>query len=87
VPAGCTDCRQTGYSGRLMVCELLDPRHPDVARRIVPEMVTDELQNVAIAAGMRSIGQRARDAIRAGRTSPAEVRRVLGRCDVDPPAT
>jgi hypothetical protein len=69
-----------------MLCELLDPRQPDIARALVPDVVTDELNSVAVAAGMIPIGHRALDAIRGGRTSPPEVRRILGHWRIDEPA-
>ena len=84
-PTGCQDCRQTGYHGRMVLCELLDPRHSSVARGIVSDLDTDALQATAITSGMVPIDLRARDAIQAGRTSPAEVRRVLGHPATDPP--
>lgn len=78
VVAGCTACRQTGYAGRLMLCESLDPHHPLIGRAILQRLDADELQRVAVGAGQISLRQRAGDAIRRGETSVAEVRRVLG---------
>ena len=83
--AGCSDCRQTGYAGRLMLCELLIPRQSDVARGIVEDFNTDLVHRTATGAGMVPIEQRAREAVLAGLTTPAEVRRVLGQSAFDPP--
>ena len=77
-PRGCERCGQTGYSGRLLLAESLNPRLPEVGRAILGRSDTDALQQVAVAAGMRTILQRAMEAVEAGRTSSAEVRRVLG---------
>ena len=76
--AGCPACRQTGYAGRLLLCESLDPRQADIGRGIQQRLDADSLQEVAVAAGMVPLRQRAAEAIRAGATSPGEVRRVLG---------
>lgn len=78
VAMGCGDCRQTGYSGRLLLCEWLDPRLGEVGRGILDRVDTDALQARGIAAGMMSIRERAVALVREGRTSAAEVRRVLG---------
>lgn len=76
--AGCDACRQTGYSGRLLLCEWLDPRQGEVGRGILDRTDSDELHDRAVAAGMTPIRERGVAAIRAGATSSAEVRRVLG---------
>lgn len=76
--AGCAACRQTGYAGRLLLCEWLDPRQGDVGRGILERLDTDALHGRAVGAGMTAMRERAVRAIRAGETSTAEVRRVLG---------
>jgi len=78
VPVGCGECRQTGYSGRLLMCESLDPRQGEIGRGILERLDTDALQARAIAAGMTSIRERGAALVREGRTSASEVRRVLG---------
>jgi general secretion pathway protein E len=78
VPVGCSECRQTGYSGRLLLCESLDPRQGEIGRGILERLDTDALHALAIAAGMTSIRERAVSLVRTGQTSAAEVRRVLG---------
>lgn len=82
VPTGCPDCRQTGYAGRLMLCEFLDPRLDEVGRGILERRDAHALESAAVAAGMTLLLCRARAAVRRGETSPAEVRRVLGPCQV-----
>ncbi|MBL8848235.1 MAG: Flp pilus assembly complex ATPase component TadA, partial [Planctomycetaceae bacterium] len=78
IPAGCPTCRQTGYAGRLLLCESLDPRQADIGRAIQQRRDADSLEAIASAAGMIPVRRRALDAIREHGTSPGEVRRVLG---------
>jgi type II secretory ATPase GspE/PulE/Tfp pilus assembly ATPase PilB-like protein len=78
IAVGCGECRQTGYSGRLLLCESLDPRQGDVGRAILDRLDTDALHARAIAGGMTSIRERGVAMVRTGQTSAAEVRRVLG---------
>lgn len=78
IPTGCPLCNTTGYRGRLLLAELLVPTDAAVGRAIISRADTSELNSLATAAGMLSISQRAIQAIEAGRTSPAEARRVLG---------
>jgi general secretion pathway protein E len=75
---GCGECRQTGYAGRLLLCESLDPRQGEIGRGILERLDTDALHARAIAAGMSSIRDRGAALVKDGRTSAAEVRRVLG---------
>jgi type II secretory ATPase GspE/PulE/Tfp pilus assembly ATPase PilB-like protein len=75
---GCPRCAGTGYRGRLVLAELLtlDQRH--AARALVSQADVGDLEHQAIQAGMRTILQNACQAIEAGRTTPIEIRRVLG---------
>lgn len=77
-PKGCSTCLHTGYSGRLLVAELLPVQHPMVARTILAGSDIRQLAAAASAEGYRDILQRAAEAVEAGQTSPTEVRRVLG---------
>lgn len=78
VPGGCEACAGTGYRGRLVLAELLRPDEAAVGRAIINRREANEIQAIAIQSGFSSIGQRALAAINDGRTSPIEVRRVLG---------
>jgi general secretion pathway protein E len=78
VPAGCPECGQTGYRGRLLIAEHLNSRCEHVGRAILDRSDVETLQSVASAAGMVTLLDRARATIKAGRTSPAEIRRVFG---------
>ena len=81
-PVGCDDCGGTGYRGRLVLVEMLSLRTggdpTELARAILDRKDTSVLEQRAVASGMVTRWQRAREAVQAGLTSPAEVRRVLG---------
>jgi len=81
---GCEQCRQTGYSGRLVLAELLPPLASNLRRAVLERCDTAELARIAVAAGMRTVFQRACTAANDGLTDPAEVRRILGFVDENP---
>jgi type II secretory ATPase GspE/PulE/Tfp pilus assembly ATPase PilB-like protein len=86
VPVGCPDCRGTGYNGRLIVAELLAFSDESLRRGILEGSDTRTLERMAIEAGMVSRWDRALEAVRTGKTSPSEVRRVFGMLDgISPP--
>jgi type II secretory ATPase GspE/PulE/Tfp pilus assembly ATPase PilB-like protein len=78
IPAGCPECGGTGYHGRFVLTEMLLPRQTELGRAILSRSDAAELERLAVEAGMVPQGQRACEAVAAGWTSPAEVRRVLG---------
>ena len=78
VAVGCPGCRATGYDGRVMLAEVLIPDREEVGRAILARADVDALRAVARRAGMVGLLDRARLAVEAGLTDPAEVRRVLG---------
>lgn len=77
-PAGCPACGQTGYRGRMVLAEILLPEPNEVGRAILAKQDVNVLHARAVEAGMTPLAERARRAVEAGETSPAEVRRVLG---------
>jgi type II secretory ATPase GspE/PulE/Tfp pilus assembly ATPase PilB-like protein len=81
---GCDRCRHTGYSGRLVLAELLPPLTGDLRRAVLDRRDTAELAGIAVATGMTTLFRRACAAVEAGQTDPAEVRRVLGFVDESP---
>jgi general secretion pathway protein E len=84
-PAGCEKCHQTGYQGRMLLAEML-PIDSGVAEAILARLEARVLEEEGVRAGMMTIWQRAVEAVVAGVTSPAEVRRVLGFSDaISPP--
>jgi len=74
---GCEDCLQTGYYGRLPIQEIL------VMTPIIQEAISNgtsipDLQQMALAADMRSLRSSALARVAAGETTLEEVDRVLG---------
>jgi general secretion pathway protein E len=81
VPVGCETCGGSGYRGRMILAELLDPEKLGLGPTILAKADVRVLEAEALRAGMVGRWRRACLAIEAGRTSPAEVRRVLGFSD------
>ena len=75
---GCDQCGGTGYRGRMIVSELLQPDLSGMGRAILSRGDASEIESLAVQAGMLTLLRRASVAVEAGETSPAEVRRVLG---------
>lgn len=78
IPVGCEQCGGTGYRGRLLLAELLQPDMKDVGRAILERKEATEIETLAQKSGFLSIRQRALSAVIAGQTSSIEVRRILG---------
>lgn len=77
-PSGCSQCRGAGYSGRLVLAEMLPVQHNELSRAILSRGERARLQQFAVEGGMDTLLDRACLAVEAGLTTPAEVRRVLG---------
>jgi general secretion pathway protein E len=77
-PVGCEKCCGTGYRGRFLIVELVVLIRTDLGRAVLARLDTAELEKHALQAGMISRWTRACQAVDAGLTSAAEVRRVLG---------
>lgn len=75
---GCAACRGEGYSGRMLLAELLIPQGQPLIQAILQRSDAGEIRTQAIGSGMIALGQRGIDEVEAGRTSAREVRRVLG---------
>lgn len=78
VPVGCQHCDQTGYSGRIVLAELLTVERNELGRAVLSRCDAAALEQLAVSAGMVSRWDRAIAALQSGVTSPAEIRRVLG---------
>lgn len=78
LPNGCADCGGSGYRGRIALAELLTLQHNALAGDILARNDLPRLEQLAIESGMTPLIRRACEAVEAGLTSPAEVRRVLG---------
>lgn len=74
---GCSECRGTGYSGRLALHEIL---RVDKALRslIINSRDLDEIKTCALDGGLKTLHDDATAKVRAGLTTLDEVRRVLG---------
>ncbi|HUY91375.1 MAG TPA: GspE/PulE family protein [Pirellulales bacterium] len=82
LPAGCAECRGSGYQGRAVVAEMLLAEASELGRAILSRSDKTQLEQLAVRGGMIPLRERACQAVAAGITSPAEVRRVLGLGDV-----
>ena len=78
IPVGCEHCSGTGYRGRMVLAEILSPESAEVGRAILNRQDASEIHRIAVQQGMVSVAQRAVAALADGRTSPIEVRRILG---------
>jgi general secretion pathway protein E len=78
VAVGCEACGGTGYRGRMVLAELLEPDRLGLGPAILARTDVQALEREALQAGMVGRWRRACQAIDQGLTSPAEVRRVLG---------
>ena len=78
VPVGCIRCNRSGYAGRLIISEYLDLRNAGLGTAILMKSDSRELYRLAIGCGMVPLVEQAAEMVRQGKTSPAEVRRVLG---------
>ena len=74
---GCEQCGGTGYRGRFLVAELLTP-DAEVRAAILRKADVDALEVIARRCGWRTVREEADDAVAAGRTSLAELERILG---------
>lgn len=76
-PVGCPPCLGTGYRGRLPIVEHVTPRGP-VKEAVLARGSQDQITALMRDAGVQSLEACALDRVAEGRTSLAEVRRVLG---------
>ena len=73
---GCSDCRGTGYSGRIALHEILRV-DKNLRSLILNSRNLDEIRTAALDAGLRTLTDDALEKVREGLTSLSEVRRVL----------
>lgn len=74
----CVACSGTGYRGRMVLAELLPPLVGELGALVLAKADTQRLATAACAAGLKTLAQRAQDALSAGDTSLLEIHRVLG---------
>jgi type II secretory ATPase GspE/PulE/Tfp pilus assembly ATPase PilB-like protein len=65
----------------MVLAEMLSARPTDLGRAILSRDDATQLERLAVKAGMVTVWQRGCQAVSAGLTSPAEIRRVLGFLD------
>ncbi len=84
VAVGCLACGGTGYRGRMVLAEWLEPEPIGLGPAILARSDVRHLEAEAVRGGMTDRWQRACRAVEAGLTSAAEVRRVLGFAEMTP---
>jgi type IV pilus assembly protein PilB len=76
-PVGCRRCGGSGYRGRAGIYEVMSVT-AEIRRLALERCPAEELCNVAVQQGMRRLRDDGLDKVRQGRTSIAEIARVLG---------
>jgi type IV pilus assembly protein PilB len=76
-PSGCRRCGGSGYRGRGGIYEVMSIT-PEIRRLALERRPADDLRDVAVQQGMRRLRDDGLDKVRQGRTSIAEIARVLG---------
>ena len=74
--AGCDNCSQTGYLGRVAVTELLNSNEP-LREGVIQKLRTSKLLDIAIEHGMTTLWQNGMAKVQRGITSLDEVIRVI----------
>ncbi|MFP6583854.1 MAG: GspE/PulE family protein [Candidatus Hydrogenedentota bacterium] len=77
---GCEDCRQTGYHGRLAICEIL-PFVQEIKELTVQSATSSEIKRKARSLGMRSLRDSGWLRVQSGETTLDEVLRVSADTD------
>jgi type IV pilus assembly protein PilB len=76
-PGGCRRCSGTGYRGRAGIYEVMAVT-PEIRSLALERRAAEELREVAVGQGMRRLREDGLEKVRQGRTSIAELSRVLG---------
>jgi len=74
---GCANCGDTGYRGRVAIAEVL-VTSPEFADAVAHNAAAADLQKLAVAGGMRPLGDVALQLVRDEVTTLDEVERVIG---------
>ena len=72
---GCRQCRDTGYKGRIAICEICKIDR-EIQQEVVKKSSSEVVRDAAISAGMRSLFEDGIIKINKGITSPEEIMRV-----------
>jgi type IV pilus assembly protein PilB len=73
---GCSECRMTGYHGRIGVYEIME-MNPALRTLLLRRAPAEEVREMALSMGMRSMRRAALDKVAAGITSLDEIARVV----------
>lgn len=73
---GCNACNKLGFSGRMAVYELM-PVDESIRRLAINNPTADQVRDLAVAAGMKTMREHAIEKITAGLTTIDEVRRKV----------
>jgi len=76
-PVGCPNCENTGFVGRMGIYEVMQINR-ELRRIITNSNVAQEIEEIAVACGMKTLHRGGLDAIITGETSISEYIRVLG---------
>ena len=76
-PVGCSRCGGTGYKGRTGLYEVMLIT-PEIRALALERRAAEEIAEVAVAQGMRRLRDDGLTKVKQGRTSIAEVARVVG---------
>jgi type IV pilus assembly protein PilB len=76
-PVGCRRCGGSGYKGRAGIYEVMSVT-PEIRSLALERRAAEQLGEVALQQGMRRLREDGLDKVRQGRTSIAELARVLG---------
>jgi type IV pilus assembly protein PilB len=76
-PVGCRRCGGSGYRGRAGIYEVMSVS-PEIRTMTLERRPSEEIRDIAVQQGMRRLRDDGLQKVREGRTSIAEVARVLG---------
>ncbi len=76
-PVGCRRCGGSGYRGRIGLYEVMSVT-PEVQTLALQRRPAEEIRDVAVRQGMRRLRDDGLEKVRQGRTSIAEIARVIG---------
>lgn len=75
-PTGCSVCNMRGYAGRMAVFEVM-PVGEEIRRLTISSPTADQVRDLALKTGMRTMREHAADKVLAGLTSIDEIRRKV----------
>jgi type IV pilus assembly protein PilB len=76
-PVGCRRCGGSGYRGRVGLYEVMDVS-PEIQKLTLERRPSEEIRDLAVHQGMRRLRDDGLEKVRQGRTSIAEIARVVG---------